>query len=102
MPERFCGAIIAGFDVHLRQITFDCLDSVTGEVIRGRIAATPAAVEEWVGQFPGREVHVTCEACTGWLFEPGRFSRRLRIEDDLSSGLENLHRCHDHGGIRKS
>jgi transposase len=63
MPERFSGAIIAGFDVHLRQITFDCLDSVTGEVIRGRIAATPAAVEEWVGQFPGREV-----ACTGWLF----------------------------------
>jgi transposase len=68
MPARLSGAIIAGFDVHLRQITFDCLDSLTGEVTRGRIASRPAAVEDWVGQFPGREVHVAIEACTGWLF----------------------------------
>jgi transposase len=68
MPQRLAGAIIAGFDVHLRQITFDCLDSQTGEITRGRIGASPAAVEEWVGQFPGREVHVAMEACTGWLF----------------------------------
>jgi transposase len=54
--------------VHLRQITFDCLDSQTGEITRGRIGASPSAVEEWVGQFPGREVHVAMQACTGWLF----------------------------------
>ena len=65
---RLAGAIIAGLDVHLRQITFDCLDSETGEVTRGRIASVPAAVEDWVGQFCGREVHVAIEACTGWLF----------------------------------
>ena len=68
MPARLSGAIIAGFDVHLRQITFDCLDSQSGEVTRGRIASEPAAVEDWVGQFCGREVHVAIEACTGWLF----------------------------------
>ena len=68
MPEPYPGAIVAGFDVHLRQITFDCLDAGTGEVTRGRIPATPAGVEEWVGQFPGRVVHVAMEACTGWLF----------------------------------
>jgi transposase len=68
MPERYAGAIVAGLDVHLRQITFDCLDSMTGELTRGRIAATPAAVQEWVAQFPGREVHAAMEACTGWLF----------------------------------
>jgi transposase len=68
MPTPLSGAIIAGFDVHLRQITFDCLDSLTGEVTRGRIGSRPAAVEDWVGQFPGREVHVAIEACTGWLF----------------------------------
>jgi transposase len=68
MPAPLPGAIIAGFDVHLRQITFDCLDSQTGEVMRGRIASTPAAVEEWVARFPAREVHVAMEACTGWLF----------------------------------
>ena len=69
MPMRlFSGAIVAGFDVHLRQITVDCLDLGSGEVTRGRIASEPAAVEEWVVQFAGREVHVAMEACTGWLF----------------------------------
>jgi len=68
MPAPLSGAIIAGFDVHLRQITFDCLDSETGEVTRGRIASEPAAVCEWMAQFAGREVHVAIEACTGWLF----------------------------------
>lgn len=60
--------IVAGFDVHRAQITFDALDRETGEVHRGRIAATPDAVRRWPGRFPGREVHVAVEACTGWLF----------------------------------
>ena len=62
------GAIVAGFDVHRRQITVDALDTATGEVSRGQIESTPAAVEEWVAGFPGRVVHVAVEACTGWLF----------------------------------
>ena len=39
------GAIVAGFDVHRRQITIDALDTATGEVSRGQIESTPAAVE---------------------------------------------------------
>jgi transposase len=62
------GAIVAGFDVHRRQITFDAVDTVTGEVWRGQIESSSPAVEEWVGRFPGRVVHVAVEACTGWLF----------------------------------
>jgi hypothetical protein len=31
--------------VHRRQITFEALDTETGELTRGRIDATPAAVE---------------------------------------------------------
>lgn len=58
----------AGFDIHRAQITFDALDTETGEIITGRIPATPQAVVEWVGRFPGREVHVALEACTGWYF----------------------------------
>jgi hypothetical protein len=61
-------AIVAGFDVHRRQITFDELDSETGEVTRGRIDATPAAVRGWVKRFKRRDVRVAVEACTGWLF----------------------------------
>ena len=41
-------AIVAGVDVHRRQITFDALDCESGEVSRGRIDATPAAVARWV------------------------------------------------------
>src|SRR5918999_4582751 len=61
-------AIVAGFDVHRAQITFDALDSETGELTRGRIDATPAAVARWVERFDGRELRVAVEACTGWLF----------------------------------
>ena len=61
-------AIVAGFDVHRRQITFDALDGETGEVMRGRIESTPAAVRRWAKRFAGREVHVALKACTGWLF----------------------------------
>jgi transposase len=60
--------VVAGFDLHRSQITFDVLDRESGEVSRGRIAASPTAVEEWVGRFPGREVHVAVEAGTGWWF----------------------------------
>src|SRR5215203_4819473 len=61
-------AIVAGFDVHRAQITFDALDQQTGELERGRMRATPEAVREWAGGLGGRELHVAVEACTGWLF----------------------------------
>src|SRR4051794_5412912 len=61
-------AIVAGLDVHRAQITFDALDTDSGEVMRGRIDATPAAVTRWASRFRGREMHVAVEACTGWLF----------------------------------
>jgi hypothetical protein len=44
-------AIVAGFDVHRAQITFDALDTETGEVTRGRIDSAPAAVGRWVARF---------------------------------------------------
>jgi hypothetical protein len=37
--EEALMAIVAGFDVHRRQITFDALDTETGEVSRGRISS---------------------------------------------------------------
>jgi transposase len=61
-------AIVAGFDVHRAQITFDALDDQTGEVRRGRLAATPEAVRGWASAFAGQRVDVAVEACTGWLF----------------------------------
>jgi transposase len=60
--------VVAGFDLHRAQITYDALDRETGEHLRGRIPAAPQAVSEWVARFPAREVHVAVEACTGWWF----------------------------------
>ena len=60
--------IVAGFDVHRAQITFDALNQETGEVQRGRLRASPEAVLEWAGRFAGEQVHVAVEAGTGWLF----------------------------------
>jgi transposase len=61
-------AIVAGFDVHRAQITFDALNQETGEVERGRMRATPEAVRGWARRLAHEEVHVAVEACTGWLF----------------------------------
>jgi transposase len=60
--------VVAGFDIHRAQITFDALDADSGELERGRIDSTPEAVREWVGRFADRELHVAVEACTGWYF----------------------------------
>src|SRR3954469_2337210 len=61
-------AILAGFDVHRAQITFDALNTETGEVLRGRFRGDREAVGAWVGQFADEHVEVALEACTGWLF----------------------------------
>jgi transposase len=68
-------AIVAGFDVHRRQITYDAVDSETGELFRGRIDSTRVAVAAWVARFPDRRVEVAVEAATGWLFVCEELSR---------------------------
>jgi transposase len=64
-------SIVGSFDVHRRQITFDYLDTDTGQVLRGRIApACRAVLRRWLAQrFAGRtDVQFAVEACTGWRF----------------------------------
>src|SRR3954464_3383353 len=68
LQRRPLMAILAGFDVHRAQITFDALNTETGEVLRGRFRADRDAVGEWMAQFFGEHVEVAVEACTGWLF----------------------------------
>jgi transposase len=80
-------AIVAGFDVHRAQVTFDALDQVTGEVDRGRIPASPEAVVGWVARFPGADVHVAVEAGTGWLFVCEALAARARPRGARTSHL---------------
>src|SRR3954454_9320432 len=68
LQRRPLMAILAGFDVHRAQITFDAVNTEMGEVLRGRLRSDREAVGEWATQFAGEHVEVAVEACTGWLF----------------------------------
>src|SRR5438067_1912763 len=62
--------IVGGLDIHRKQITFDYLDTATGEVKRGQIApADRKHVRAWLARFAGRgEVAFAIEGCTGWRY----------------------------------
>ena len=63
-------AIVGGLDIHRRQVTFDYLDTVSGQVRRGRIdPACRAVLRGWLARFAGRgDVRFAVEGCTGWRF----------------------------------
>lgn len=62
-------AIIGGLDLHRAQITFDLVDTATGEMRRGRIApATREALRAWLTTLSARPADLAVEACTGWRF----------------------------------
>jgi transposase len=62
--------IVGGFDVHRAQITYDYLDTDTGELCTGQVRpATRAALRGWLRRFEGRgDVAFAVEGCTGWRF----------------------------------
>ena len=62
--------IVGGLDIHRKQLTFDYLDTVTGEVKRGQIApADRVHLRAWLVRFAGRDdVAFALEGCTGWRY----------------------------------
>jgi transposase len=67
--EEVLMSIVGGLDLHRKQITFDVLDTDTGQLLRGRIApANRVLFRGWLGQFAGREADLAVEGCTGWRF----------------------------------
>jgi len=68
--------IVGGLDIHRKQITFDYLDTVTGEVKRGQIA--PADREHpraWLARFAGCEdAAFAVEGCCGWRYVAGELA----------------------------
>lgn len=61
--------IVGGLDIHRAQITFDVVDTETGEHHRGRITgACREEVRRWAGQFHGHEAKMAIEGCTGWRY----------------------------------
>ncbi len=70
-------SIVGGFDIHRKQLTFDYLDTVAGEVRRGQI--TPADrghLRSWLAQLENpQDAAFAAEACTGWRYVTEELAR---------------------------
>src|SRR3974377_941402 len=62
--------IVGGLDIHRKQITFDYLDTGTGQVCRGQVSpADREHLRAWLGRFAGcDDVAFAVEGCTGWRY----------------------------------
>ena len=62
--------IVGGLDIHRKQITFDYLDTETGQVRRGQICpADREHLRAWLARFAGRDhVAFAVEGCAGWRY----------------------------------
>jgi hypothetical protein len=60
--------IVGGLDIHRKQITFDYLDTETGQVCRGQVSpADREHLRAWLARFAGcDDVAFAVEGCTGW------------------------------------
>src|SRR6516165_10402281 len=65
-----------GLDIHRRQITFDYLDTESGQVCRGQVSpADREHLRAWLARFAGREdVAFAVEGCTGWRYVAGELA----------------------------
>jgi transposase len=62
-------SIIGGLDIHRSQVTFDVLDTVTGEAWHGQVRpADREHVRAWLAGFVGRGGDLAMEGCTGWRY----------------------------------
>jgi transposase len=85
--------IVGGLDVHRRQITFDVIDTESGEVARGKIApADRYALRSWLGRFEGRtDMAFALEGGTGWRFvteELQRVGARAHLAEPADTAHE--------------
>ena len=62
--------IVGGLDIHRKQITFDYLDTATGQVRRGQVSpADREHLRGWLARFAGRDdAAFAVEGCTGWRY----------------------------------
>lgn len=68
--------IVLGLDQHREQITFDALDTESGELSRGQIRpATRERFRAWLSPYEGRQMKAALEATTGWLFVAEELAR---------------------------
>jgi transposase len=73
--------VVGGIDIHRQQLTFDYVDTDSGESATGRISpADRQCLRAWLGRFAGRpDVAFALEGCTGW---------RYVVEELMRAGIE--------------
>ncbi len=69
-------SMVGGLDIHRRQLTFDYLDTASGQVARGQVApADREHLRGWLARFAGRgDVAFAMEGCTGWRYVAGELA----------------------------
>jgi transposase len=78
--------IIGGFDLHRHQITFECVDTDSGELSRGQIRpASRDILRAWLAKsfYGRRDVKLAVEGCTGWRYVIEEM-RRAGVEPHLA------------------
>lgn len=77
--------ILGGLDIHRGQVTFDYVDTRSGEVFGGRIIDPHRErFREWLGGLPDRDCEFVMEGCTGWRYlaeELTAAGMRARVAD---------------------
>jgi transposase len=69
-------AIVGGLDIHRRQITYDWIDTDSGETCRGQLSpATRVELRAWLARFTGQQADFALEATTGWRFVAEELAR---------------------------
>ena len=67
-------SMVCGLDLHRQQITFDAMDTASGEVWRGRVWQPDRdRVRRWLRhdvarKANGQPVALAVEGCTGWCY----------------------------------
>ena len=86
-------AIVGGFDLHRRQLTYDYLHVDSGEVERGRIApANREQLRSFLSRFAGDDhVAFAVEGCTGWRYVVEELER-AGVEAHLADPAETAAR----------
>ena len=77
--------ILGGLDIHRGQITFDYVDTRSGEVSAGKIREPHRErFRAWLGGLPDGDAEFVMEGCTGWLYlaeELEAAGMRARVAD---------------------
>ena len=96
-------SMVCGLDLHRQQITFDAMDTVSGEVWRGRVwQPDRERVRRWLRddvarRADGQPVAMAVEGCTGWRYvveeiEAAGFEAHLAEPADTQAARGRKHR----------